>query len=130
MDCLAKSDRVDLKKLSDQKSALTILKAQMFVKAEQQVQYKPFHVELVAILQEQEKFQEALEMKVALAEAIDPVQESFSFEIKILGALQISAKSRFQLMKLAFPIIGASWAPRSFCSSLHMVHACTCLAHP
>ena len=97
MDCLAKSDRVELKKLSDQKSALTILKAQMFVKAEQQVQYKPFHVELVTILQEQEKFQEALEMKVALAEAIDPVQESFSFEIKIPRTSDFCKKTGFKL---------------------------------
>ena len=47
----------------------------MGIKAQRDSNYTVFYEEMIKILKEQEKFQESLELKVALAEAIDPVQD-------------------------------------------------------
>ena len=54
-----------------------MLKAKMQIKASTKEEYAVFHSELLEILKEQQKFQDALEMKIAVADCLDPVQDLF-----------------------------------------------------
>lgn len=63
-----------MKKFTDARAPLTMIKFKMQLKAEKVDGYKVFKDELEAMCEEQNKFFASCEMDVAVAESIDPVQ--------------------------------------------------------
>ena len=63
-----------MKKFTDARAPLTMLKFKMQIKARKMESYKIFHEELETMVDEQNKFFASCEMDVALAEMVDPVQ--------------------------------------------------------
>ena len=66
-----------MKKFTDQKAPLNTYKYKLQLKAQQNSDYNVFYKELDSITTEQNKFLENLEYQVAVAEAMDPVQDLF-----------------------------------------------------
>ena len=66
-----------MKKFSDARAPLTMLKFKMKLKAQKVESYKVFETELENMCDEQNKFFASCEMDVALAESVDPVQVIF-----------------------------------------------------
>ena len=63
-----------MKKFTDARAPLTMLKFKMQIKAKKVESYKIFQEELETMCDEQNKFFASCEMDVAMAESIDPVQ--------------------------------------------------------
>ena len=63
-----------MKKFSDAKAPLTMLKLKMQLKAQKMDTYTVFKDELEVMCEEQGTFFESCEMEVAVADTIDPVQ--------------------------------------------------------
>ena len=64
-----------MKKFGEVKAPLTMLKFKMRLKSEANVSFQVFTDELEKVTEEQAKFLEKLEYQVAVAEALDPVQD-------------------------------------------------------
>ena len=64
-----------MKKFGEVKAPLTMLKFKMRLKSEANVSFQVFTDELEKVTLEQAKFLEQLEYQVAVAEALDPVQD-------------------------------------------------------
>ena len=63
-----------MKKFTDARAPLTMLKFKMQIKARKMESYKIFQDELETMCDEQNKFFASCEMDVAMAESVDPVQ--------------------------------------------------------
>ena len=63
-----------MKKFTDARAPLTMLKFKMQIKARKMESYKIFQEELETMCDEQNKFFASCEMDVAMAESVDPVQ--------------------------------------------------------
>ena len=63
-----------MKKFIDAKNPLSILKAKLQIKSASKEEYGVFYQELLQITKEQQKFLDALEYKIAVADCMDPVQ--------------------------------------------------------
>ena len=68
----SKSYRIEMKKLSESKSALNMLKIKLKMKAAKDSGYEQFSNELETALAEQQKFCDALEYDIVVAENMDP----------------------------------------------------------
>ena len=66
-----------MKKLMDAKAPLNMFKLTIKLKAAKNDGFTVFLEEIETVVAEQNRFMEALEYKVAVAEAIDPMQDSF-----------------------------------------------------
>ena len=69
-----KSNRVEMKKFSDGRGPLNLMKVKLGIKAKSSPPYQVFADELTNIIQEQQKFFDEIEYEVAVSEAIDKAE--------------------------------------------------------
>ena len=68
-----------MKKFTEEKFPLQLLKFKLQILAEKKPEYQVFHEQISKMTEEQNRFVEKLEYKLAVAEAVNPVQDLFFF---------------------------------------------------
>ena len=63
-----------MKKFTDAKASLNVLKIKMNLKAAEKPEWKIFEQQLLTIIEEQSKFLENLETLIAVCDMLDPVE--------------------------------------------------------
>ena len=63
-----------MKKFTDAKACLNVLKIKMTLKAAEKPEWKIFEQQLLTIIEEQNKFLENLETLIAVCDMLDPVE--------------------------------------------------------